>query len=314
VQGTYWLLGAGCAAVTCLAVVVGALGVLALQSYAGAGAAPPVLQADVQATATADVLGTQAAQATATATAVLATQAAEVTDTAATAQAGATATGLRVTQIAERTATADARATLMTGATQTTVADAAAREANAQLWLAGDPVTVVERLRSQAVVGGSAGRVVAQIESRSLSETAWVTVLHEEITDPVNDFVAKVEFTWTPQDGYGGCGLVFHDNGADRYFAGITNDRLLLLGGWLGDEWFLVNQYSSRLIDQADAANNVFLAVVVGERMQFFVNGGLVTDVTDSRLSRGTVGLAVSNENARRMTCDFRNAWVYALE
>ena len=303
------IVGLSVGLVLCVVAGIGLLGVggaaLSLkQATAQAGVTETALAAQQQATTTAQVMTStalaQAEAATALAEARTATALAKSAASTATARAVA---ATAFANFAASTATAQFRADASTATARVRQTQATPTHFVPASIASNWPLVVFDTFDSNSggwptgpysdtYGSGSRNLSDGQYQWSAAAKEGRVWRLNYK-RETASDFYLAVDVlavSGSPQARYG---LVLRDNGKNYYFFDVGSDRQFAFYVWSEDKWTtLVGLARSEAI--AAGGVNRLAALAQGGQFTLFINDQQVAQATDSRLSKGQMGLAVN--------------------
>jgi Tol biopolymer transport system component/DNA-binding beta-propeller fold protein YncE len=145
----------------------------------------------------------------------------------------------------------------------------------------------------------------------------YVVWTYAELEEPLDDFSLEVDAHQSHGALTNTLGIVIYQKQGEGiyHFFQITSQGSYSVRRLEGDEWSPVASWTeTEAINQGLGADNHLQLIRDGERISFYVNGVLVTDVTGIPQAPVFVGLAAGAYHREGMEARFDNVKVYGLE
>lgn len=131
----------------------------------------------------------------------------------------------------------------------------------------------------------------------------------------INDFKVRVDAEFVDKSSANAIyGIVFRNMGNEAFYAlGVNWEGYYSLLFHGDKKWDRITPWRTSEFVKRATVTNSFMVEMVGQKMTVAANGHALTSATDSRLSRGAVGLMVLGEKGYS-EARFRNFRLYSIE
>lgn len=135
----------------------------------------------------------------------------------------------------------------------------------------------------------------------------------ENIGGRYGDFAIGTTFEWGSESTDDECGFGFRIEASDSlYILTLSQDHLVRFSPLINGDWQDSSILRIPYINTGEGAANELVLVAVDDRFSIYLNGTYITQVGDTHLAEGGLGLlAITRPDGNETRCTFRNTWVW---